>query len=40
MKIWALGPIKKKVQAIRENEIKKKKGGWFSKSGELTEGEQ
>lgn len=29
--MWELKPIKNKVKVIREQEIKKKKGGWFSR---------
>lgn len=41
LKEWALGPIKRKVKAVREMEIKKKKSGWFSRGdNELNEQEQ
>jgi hypothetical protein len=37
LKLWALGPVKRKVKNIREIELKKKKNGWFSRGdNELT----
>jgi hypothetical protein len=35
--IWAIIPVRKKIKILRENELLKKKKGWFGGGGtELT----
>ena len=39
--IWAIIPVRKKIKILRENELLKKKKGWFGGGGtELTQSEQ